>query len=482
MCHGMAADYQKRCSVERIIDSLPTPPEPDIMRLQYGFLFGEDGQQAWQSVIDNLPALQSETIGNAQRTLNPPAANPEKTPETKIAALLHFGRSGSGYLHSLLDGHPNVSTLPGVYMCGYFGREVWNRLSGGGFQELPARFSQLYKVLFDARCPDKIPPAFVNDSFTSNSVGVAEGFTRMGTNRDTPLTLEHGRFVENFGGILNDLTDINHGQLFEAVHHAYEKTLGNRFSDKRLLFYHLHQNDPYGMANFLRYFPKSKLLMIIRNPLKSCESWVLKDADIEKQNSYKYYYQTVNRINVMVTDLNCPAFQTQDCAAVRLEDIKKKPRETMRRLCAFLEIEEAPSLYESTMQGLKWWGDPSSKLFGRTHDTESWEDDPIETPAGVFFSAKDQLILGTLFYPLSARFGYVEENDRQFKKDLQKVLALLDQPLDFEMKLAKTFPRGYPNLKKTAPFKSFHTVLMGAWRTLDEFGTYPCLLKSLPQY
>ena len=58
----------------------------------------------------------------------------------------------------------------------------------------------------------------------------------------------------------------------------------------------------------------------------------------------------------MLMDINIPAFQTQPSVAVRLEDIKERPKETMQRLCAYLGIEETASLYNSTMQGLKWWG------------------------------------------------------------------------------------------------------------------------------
>ena len=180
-------------------------------------------------------------------------------------------------------------------------------------------------------------------------------------------------------------------------------------------------------------------------------------------------------------DLNSPVFQTQDCAAVRLEDIKTHPEETIRRLCLCLGIEETASLYASTMQGLKWWGDPSSSLFGRTHDIESWEDDPIRTETGSFFGVMDQLILETLFYPLSARFGYVEEDDAQFRKDLGQIRPLLDKPLDFEKTLAEDFPADYPDLEKTGVYKSFRAVLIGLWQILDKYGTFPFLIKNFPQ-
>ena len=39
--------------------------------------------------------------------------------------LLGFGRSGSLFLQSLLDGHPEVSTLPGYFFKGWFNQKSW---------------------------------------------------------------------------------------------------------------------------------------------------------------------------------------------------------------------------------------------------------------------------------------------------------------------------------------------------------------------
>ena len=481
LCYEIITDDRDTSSIEKIIDTLPTPPEPDIIRLQLKSLTGENIQETWEYVVGHLPTPQSETLQNNNKIGGPSVIVPENYLERRVVALLHFGRSGSGYLHSLLDSHPSVSTLPGVYMSGFFGRQVWKQVSCGGFQELPEQFSALYKVLFDARHPGKIPPAFIGDGYASKSVGVKEGFVEMGPNRDTPLTLDRSQFLENLGEIINGFATINHGQFFEAIHHAYEKTLGNDFSDKKLIFYHLHKIDPYGMANFVKYFPTAQLLMIIRNPVQSCESWIRQLASPEYENAYKAYNDIVSRMNLMLLNLNFPAFRTQDCAAVRLEDIKIKPEATMGRLCDYLGIKETASLYESTMRGLKWWGDPSSRLFGRTHDTESWEDDPIRAETGFLFSPMDQFVLNTLFYPLSARFGYVEQNDVQFRKDLREIRPLLDKPLDFEKRLAERFLPDYPDLQITGVFKSFHAVLIGLWRILDEQGTYPYMIKVLPE-
>ena len=45
--------------------------------------------------------------------------------KNEIIALLGFGRSGSLFLHSLLDGHPQISTLPGYFFKGWFSVKTW---------------------------------------------------------------------------------------------------------------------------------------------------------------------------------------------------------------------------------------------------------------------------------------------------------------------------------------------------------------------
>jgi len=479
LCHDILTNKIDISSIEPIIDSLSPATESEIIRLQLNYLTGGNTLEAWQKVLHTMPTLQSETILNDNSITPPSIIRSERSSQRKIVALLHFGRSGSGYLHSLLDDHPNISTLPGIYMSGFFGREVWDRISRKGFQEIPERFSSLYKVLFDARNPEKIPPAFISDTYNKRSVGEKEGFVKMGSNQDTPLTLDRGQFLENLGEVINGLEDIDHGQFFEAIHHAYERTLGNDFNAKKLIFYHMHKIDPYSMANFVKYFPGAELLMIIRNPLQSCESWALKPLQSDQENKYKVYQHIGNRISSMLMDINIPAFQTQPSVAVRLEDIKEHPKETMRRLCAYFGIEETASLYNSTMQGLEWWGDPGSSLFGKTQTLYDEHTDPIRTKTGALFTAADQFILNTLFYPFSARFGYVDENEVQFRKNLREIRPLIDTPLDFEQKLAEDFLPDYPELEMTDAFKSLHAGLINSWNILNQNGVYPNKIKTL---
>ena len=55
----------------------------------------------------------------------------------------------------------------------------------------------------------------------------------------------------------------------------------------------------------------------------------------------------------------------------------------------------------------------------------------IQRKIGPVFSESDQFILRTLFCPFSVRFGYVQENELQFKDDLKSIRPMLDKTFDF---------------------------------------------------
>ena len=67
----------------------------------------------------------------------------------KITTLVHFGRSGTGLLHSLIDGHSEVSTLPSIYFSEFFNHLTWKKIIEGGWEEMIDRFVATYEVLFD---------------------------------------------------------------------------------------------------------------------------------------------------------------------------------------------------------------------------------------------------------------------------------------------------------------------------------------------
>ena len=70
-------------------------------------------------------------------------------PENMIA-LVHL-EGGTGLLHSLIDGHPEISTLPSVYFSEYFNHTTWEKITNEGWDLIVDNFMNIYDVLFDAR-------------------------------------------------------------------------------------------------------------------------------------------------------------------------------------------------------------------------------------------------------------------------------------------------------------------------------------------
>jgi tetratricopeptide (TPR) repeat protein len=439
---------------------------PDFTLLNYRLnaLNPHMAENSFNNAINTLPAIVDEVIINPKQphSLDYPVPNPEK-----LIALIHFGRSGTGLFHSLIDGHSEISTLPSIYFSEYFNATVWNQLIAQGWAHLPERFVEQFSVLFDARSS---MPVWSSDKSIVD-LGKKEGMANVGEGRDEVLVVDKEVFCYELRELMSGYAKLNPKSFFDLVHVAYEATLKNNV-DKHTLFYHIHNPSPYAKLNFLRYNPNARLLMMVREPIQSCESWVNKDFDPKEKDHVH------NHILTMLFDFDQIAFRRQDSIGVRLEDLKKHPKETMVALCDWMGIEEESSLYEMTAQGKKWWGDPTSPDYGK-EAMSPFGDSAIKRSVGSYFSEYDQFILRTLFYPFSVRFGYVEENFEQFNNDLQTIKPLLDKPFDFEKKLAQLSDMSIETFLKSGSSLYFRAGLHARWEVLEEFHDYPYMLKPL---
>jgi len=86
-------------------------------------------EHSFKNAIKALPSKTEEEVNNPDR---PHHATERPSLPEKMIALLHFGRSGTGLLHSLIDNHPQISTLPSVYFSQYFDSAVWQKLIAEG--------------------------------------------------------------------------------------------------------------------------------------------------------------------------------------------------------------------------------------------------------------------------------------------------------------------------------------------------------------
>ena len=392
----------------------------------------------------------------------------ELTPPEKITALVHFGRSGTGLLHSLIDGHPEVSTLPSIYFSEFFDPSTWEKIIAGGWDEILTRFIASYEVLFDASSAVKI--ATKSGKFIE-SIGRKEGMASVGEKRKDVLRLDKNIFCKELKRLMDCHDCLDAITFFKLVHSAYDRAV-NDSNKKSLIFYHIHNPTTLAQLNFLRSVPNINWLMMVREPLQSCESWVQKNFTA---NDYK---GMANRIFQMLFEVDDVVFRNTNSIGVRLEDLKEHPKKTIPALCDWLGVKEEDSLYEMTAQGKKWWGDPNSPDF-EEDGMKPFGKSSINRKLGSVFSKEDQFILGTLFYPFSVRFGYAKENKRQFKANLKTIRPMLDQVFDFETAILERTQVDKKQFMKSGAFLYLRSGMIERWNTLNEFHTYTNMLQPL---
>ena len=425
----------------------------------------ERASSALNETLNFIANADNSTITNPSGPSTTSVLKPVST--NKLIAMTHFGRSGTGLLHSLIDGHPDVSTLPSIYFSQYFRQSNWKDLATNGFDKIAEKFIKKYEVLFDASAQR---PIATYNKFVAH-FGQKEGMTNVGDQGDEVLKVDKILFCSELQRLMDYCEELNAHTFFNLVHLAYNKAI-NDFNSKSLIFYHIHNPDTYARLNFVRLVPSANWIMMVRDPIQSCESWI---REAFKNNEFS---DIANKIHWILYEIDNAIYHKQNSIGVRLEDLKEHPRKTIPVLCEWMGIEETESLYKMTAQGKKWWGDPSSPDFEKD-GVEPFGQTSIKRKVGSIFSENDQFILQTLFYPFSVSFGYVPENFEQFKIDLQAIRPILDEMFDFEKTLVERTQANPKQFMKSGSYLYLRSGLIERWNTLNEHHTYPNMIKRL---
>ena len=386
----------------------------------------------------------------------------------RIFALFQTGRAGTGLLHSLIDGHSKVSTLPSIFFSEYFDHTIWEKITEGGWEEMATRFIKSFPVLFDARNPS--PVLSIGGKLLSN-IGQSEGLCNLGEDRNEVLTLDKNRFYVELKKLISSQENLNALNFFELVQDAYDKAI-NKNSETDIIFYHIHNPSNCAQLNFTKLASNLNCILMVREPVQSCESWV--KLSLEAGN----YEILLHPVITMLFEVDNPIFNKNRSIGIRLEDLKNFPKKTLREFCKWMGIQEEKSLYEMTCQGKKWWGnqmEATAKMEGEL----PFDKTSISRAVGEVFSERDQFILRTLFYPFRVHFGYVEANEEDFLKDLLIIRPMLDQMFDFEKIYVERNISNPKRFKKSVPFLYVRERLIQRWKTLKNCKTYPNMISPL---
>ncbi len=395
----------------------------------------------------------------------------------RIIALYNFARSGSMFLHSLVDGHPEIETLPGVFLRGWFGSKIWQKLSGkingkNWREDLADKVISHLEPLFDANSQkNTIDSALPESNWLARDLGL----TQLGKAKSQSLQLQIDKFENVLKELLYEESCIDQSSCFELIHRAFDLAVRNNQTNYALksknIFYHLHNPRIIESEHFFRTYPNAKKLYIIRNPLQSLESWLL----MEHGKGLKKWHRMVCKIRDLFACIYGHDLKQGEAAAIRLEDIKKKPDEAIKELSRYLNVAPLPCLSQSTFCGLDYWGPPSISA----PNIKAFDRQSIEQPLGRVFTDTDQLIFETLFWPFNFLHGYTSLPEKDFRRQLNEIYPLLSSPLNFEKKLYLQRHDRDKELEALTNYKFLHRMLLHYWRILDTNGTYPNMIKPI---
>ena len=367
------------------------------------------------------------------------AESPTHPANAEVIALVPIGRSGSLFFQSLVDGHPDLAVIPGVFLKGFFNGEVWagltTALPADWQRELAARFCQTYAALFDASLANPVPGNPFSSAF---DVGRNCGLTTLGAGSDQVLKVDAEQYARLLTEELSALTEPEPGAVFVALHRAWHRLWGQK-AERQGIFYHIHNPDLSERVMTSIFLPRTRWLLIVREPLQALESWLFgiaaslfDKASATPQEIRKAYQDMAGRLAGMLWGPFQFGLLDAPTAYIRLEDVKRHSDATMARFAEWAGIEMSPLLLESTVCGMAYSGPPSKANPG----IRGFDQSNLNRTSGYFFSDKDRRRLAELFAPHRLLFGYEANGQWQDAvATVQSGLGSIDEPFDFELKL-----------------------------------------------
>ena len=318
-------------------------------------------------------------------------------------SLVTTGRTGTCYLQSLLDSHPEILTFNGPLLYDSF----WKSsacVSAGKFD-----------------VGDFI------DEFIGEHIGnlksrydLRDGKDQLGNDRKQSLDIHLREFRNEFMKLLEG-REVDSRNSLLAIYGAYALCLGQEIEDKKLFFHHAHNFEE--LLIYLQDFPNSKIICMTRDPranFVSCvEHW--RKFDPATDFGWNVFFH-IRRILRDATPLEA---YDNECLVIRVEDLGSE--HSLRQLSNWLTISYDDILTRSTWGGLAWHGDRISergvKDSGLSRDIlrNKWEEK---------LSVTDKFVLAFIMHYRLKHYGYSHNTISIYRKI--GALFLILMPLRYE--------------------------------------------------
>lgn len=275
--------------------------------------------------------------------------------QISVAAIQGYGQSGTTLIHSLLDNHPDVLSIPFVY--GIFIYPFWERWIQN--QDPPVNIIDSFIEKFEYW-------------FDEKKTGGRDGLDQMGPEMNEVVYAPREAFREAMRAMLPDERSITRGRFLAAVYASYASAIGRTIKYHMFINFPLHGWDVRYVRYLLEDFPNVKFIYMVRDPItvigssfkynntrptltRNCP-WLVFNSLLN--NKVRGGYLSKNDDSHVFNDRPYFPEMAEASRAVRLEDLHKRPEITMKSVAHWLEIPWDPCLLESTFDGKKWWNRP----------------------------------------------------------------------------------------------------------------------------
>lgn len=402
--------------------------------------------------------------------------------------LVGFEKSGSLFLHSLLDGHPEISTLPGYFFSGWFNQNSWpifkpDYCEVNWRENLADNICKYFEPQFDNNSKKKLIGKPKDDNLWLNN---DNGFTQLGENNSEPMALDQDIFKNYLVDLLMPFDEINPKICFDMINEAFDKAYRkNSGNSKKVTLYHQYKPSVFERANFNYFYPNNKTLLLVSNPIQMLANCVLHDlaklqettgnkvSFFDDDSFYEILTSTKNILSILEYFIN-PMNSFKNVKGVRLEDIKSNPKQILPKIEKWIGIKNNNSLYESNFLG-KNISIPSINF----NNIEGFNTEATDDPIGRVFHSRDIQILETLFWPIMKEYGYTKMAKKQFTENLKKIRPWLDEPFEFEKDIHKKLPDDTPKIENLEGLNKFRKNLIIFWELLNSKKAYRHIFKLL---
>ena len=322
-----------------------------------------------------------------------------------VVTLLTTGRTGTDFLQSLLDSHPEVLTFNGIFHFHKF----WDNsicVRSGNFHQ------------------DDFLSEFIGEFIhkLKSKYDLEERKNELGKDYNLSININLDLFRNHVNDLMQgkSLTSKNY---MIAIYGAYAQSIGQNLTSKKILFHHLHNIQL--LDRFLKDFPKTKIISNTRDPranfVSGIEHWREYDP-ITDQEGHLFFY-----INRILADSTVLHKYDNDYMVIRLEDLGQE--KILRKLCRWLKISYHPCLKESTWGCMQWHGDRLSK---KNESTKGFSNKFLNNKWEQKLSWKDKYIFNYLMNVRLKSYRYSYKNIYPWDHFIIPLFILF--PLSYEWK------------------------------------------------